>query len=143
MNHDHYADDYIGGILKDARTIALVGASPKPDRPSNGVMAYLLSRGYHVIPVNPGLAGKEILGQPVFGQLSDIPEPVDMVDVFRAPEYLLSVVEEALAMDPQPKVVWSQLGIRDDAAAAKAEAGGIRVVMNRCPAIEIPRLGLV
>jgi predicted CoA-binding protein len=140
MNHDHYDDAYIADILASVKTIALVGASPNAARPSNGVMAYLLSKGYRVVPVNPGLAGKEILGQPVFGRLADIPEPVDMVDVFRAPEYLASVVDEALAMQPQPAVVWSQLEIRDDAAAAKAEAAGIRMVMNRCPAIEIPRL---
>lgn len=140
MNHDHYDDAYIAGILASVKTIALVGASPNAARPSNGVMAYLLSRGYRVIPVNPGLAGKEILGQPVFGRLADIPEQVDMVDVFRAPEYLMSVVDETLAMQPQPSVVWSQLEIRDDAAAAKAEAAGIKMVMNRCPAIEIPRL---
>jgi predicted CoA-binding protein len=140
MNHDHYDDAYIADILASVKTIALVGASSNAARPSNGVMAYLLSKGYRVVPVNPGLVGKEILGQPVFGRLADIPEPVDMVDVFRAPEYLASVVDEALAMQPQPAVVWSQLEIRDDAAAAKAEAAGIRMVMNRCPAIEIPRL---
>jgi uncharacterized protein len=122
------------------KTIALTGASPNPARPSNGVMGYLLSRGYKVIPVNPGQAGKQIHGQTVYARLADIPEPVDMVDVFRASEYLDGVVDEALALDPRPQVVWAQLGVSDDAAAAKAEAGGIKVVMNRCPAIEYPRL---
>lgn len=140
MNHDAYADDYLSGILKSVKTIALMGASPNPARPSNGVMGYLLSRGYKVIPVNPGQAGKQIQGQTVYARLSDIPEPVDMVDVFRASEYLDGVVDEALALDPRPQVVWAQLGVSDEAAAAKAEAGGIKVVMNRCPAIEYPRL---
>ncbi len=140
MNHDAYADDYLSDILKSVKTIALTGASPNPARPSNGVMGYLLSRGYKVIPVNPGQAGKQIHGRTVYARLSDIPEPIDMVDVFRASEYLGEVVEEALALDPRPQVVWSQLGVRDDAAAAKAEEAGIKVVMNRCPAIEYPRL---
>ena len=140
MNHDRYDDSYIAGILGSVKTIALVGASPNPARPSNGVMAFLLSRGYRVIPVNPGQAGKEILGQKVFGRLADIGEPIDMVDVFRAPEYLPAVVDEITALSPRPKVMWGQLGVRDDAAAASAEAAGIKVVMDRCPAIEYPRL---
>lgn len=140
MNHDRYDDFYIADILHSVKTIALVGASPNAARPSNGVMGYLLGKGYHVIPVNPGLVGKEILGQRVYGKLADIPEPVDMVDVFRAPEYLDAVVDDALALPEKPRVIWSQLDIRDDAAAEKAEAAGLRVVMNRCPAIEIPRL---
>lgn len=140
MNHDSYDDSYIADILLSVRTIALVGASPNPARPSNGVMAYLLNRGYRVIPVNPGQAGKEILGQWVYARLADIPEPVDMVDVFRAPVYLRSVVEEVIMLDPRPAVIWAQLGVRDDAAAARAEAAGVRVVMDRCPAIEYPRL---
>lgn len=140
MNHDRYDDSYISDILHSVKTIALVGASPNAARPSNGVMGYLLGKGYHVIPVNPGLAGKQILGQPVYGTLADIPEPVDMVDVFRAPEFLGAVVEDALALPAKPRVIWSQLDIRDDAAAEKAEAAGLKVVMNRCPAIEIPRL---
>ncbi len=140
MNHDHYDDAYIAGILKTVRTIALVGASPNPARPSNRVMAFLLARGYRVIPVNPGQAGKEILGQTVYAQLADIPDAVDMVDVFRAPEYLRSVVDQAVAMQPRPGVVWGQLEVRDDAAAAIAEAAGLKVVMDRCPAIEYPRL---
>lgn len=140
MNHDRYDDGYIAEILKNTRTIALLGASPKPDRPSYGVMRFLLSRGYTVYPVNPGQAGKEILGQITYAKLADIPEPIDMVDVFRAPEYLESVVDEALALEPRPRVVWAQLGVRDDKAAARAEAAGLAVVMDRCPAIEYPRL---
>lgn len=140
MNHDSYDDSYIADILLSVRTIALVGASPNPARPSNGVMGYLLNRGYRVIPVNPGQAGKEILGQWVYARLADIPEPVDMVDVFRAPVYLRSVVEEVIMLDPRPAVIWAQLGVRDDAAATRAEAAGVRVVMDRCPAIEYPRL---
>jgi predicted CoA-binding protein len=140
MNHDLYEDAYIVDILRRVRTIALVGASPNPARPSNGVMAYLLAHGYHVIPVNPGQAGKQILGQTVYGRLADIPDTIDMIDVFRAPEYLQSVVDEALALKPLPSVIWGQLEVRDDSAAATAEAAGIQVVMNRCPAIEYPRL---
>lgn len=140
MNHDRYDDSYLAEILRETKTIALLGASPNPDRPSNGVMGFLLARGYRVFPVNPGQAGKEIRGQTVYARLADIPEPVDMVDVFRAAQYLDGVVEEALALAQKPKVIWGQLGVRDDDAAAKAEAGGIKVVMNRCPAIEYPRL---
>ncbi|MFN7026736.1 MAG: CoA-binding protein [Pseudorhizobium sp.] len=140
MNHDRYDNDYIATILKDTKAIALVGASPNPDRPSNSVMRFLLSKGYRVFPVNPGQAGKEIHGQKVYGSLSDIPEPIDVVDVFRAAEYLDGVVEEAIALPQKPKVIWGQLSVRDDQAAAKAEAAGLKVVMNRCPAIEYPRL---
>ena len=140
MNHDRYDDSYLAEILRETKTIALLGASPNPDRPSNGVMGFLLARGYRVFPVNPGQAGKEIRGQTVYARLADIPEPVDMVDVFRAAQYLDGVVEEALALAQKPKVIWGQLGVRDDDAAVKAEAGGIKVVMNRCPAIEYPRL---
>ncbi|MGW9230812.1 CoA-binding protein [Pseudorhizobium sp. NPDC055634] len=140
MNHDSYDPAYLTDILKTTKTVALVGASPNPDRPSNSVMAFLLSKGYRVFPVNPGQAGKEIHGQKVYGRLSDIPEAIDMVDVFRAAEYLGTVVDEALALPQTPKVIWGQLGVRDDDAAARAEAAGVRVVMNRCPAIEYPRL---
>lgn len=142
MDHDHYSDAQLARILRESKVIALVGASPNASRPSHGVMAFLLSRGYRVIPVNPGQAGKTILGQTVAARLADIAEPVDMVDVFRAADQLDGVVDEVLAMTPRPKVIWGQLSVRDDAAAQKAEAGGIEVVMNRCPAIEIPRLGL-
>ncbi len=142
MNHDAYEPAYISGILKDTKTIALLGASPNPERPSNRVIAFLLSKGYQVFPVNPGQAGKQILGQAVYAKLSDVPQPVDLIDVFRAAEYLDGVVDEAIALDIKPKVIWGQLSVRDDKAAAKAEAAGINVVMDRCPAIEYPRLGL-
>ena len=141
-DHDHYSADDLRDILGNVRTIALLGASPKPDRPSFGVMRLLLSKGYTVYPVNPGQAGKEILGQTVYATMADIPGPIDMVDVFRAPEYLGEVVAEALALSNRPKVIWGQLTVRDDEAVKPAEAAGIRVVMDRCPAIEIPRLGL-
>ena len=140
MQHDSYEPDYLRRILTDVKTIALLGASPNPDRPSHGVMRFLLSRGYRVFPVNPGQAGKDIHGQKVYARLADISEPVDMVDVFRAPAALPGVVDEALAMTPLPKVIWGQLSVRHDAAAAHAEAAGISVVMDRCPAIEYPRL---
>ncbi|MGF9692643.1 CoA-binding protein [Rhizobium sp. 0TCS1.26] len=137
MNHDRYERQYIDGILEDTRTIALLGASPNPARPSHGVMGFLLSKGYQVFPVNPGQAGKQILGQTVYARLADVPQPVDMVDVFRAAEFLDGVVDEALALETPPKVIWGQLSVRDDKAAAKAEAAGIKVVMDRCPAIEL------
>lgn len=142
MQHDTYDNDYIAEILQSVKTIALTGASQNPDRPSYGVMRFLLSKGYNVIPVNPGQAGKEILGQKVYARLTDIPEPVDMVDVFRAKEYLSSVVDEAILLSPRPKVIWGQLSVRDDTAAARAEAYGIKMVMDRCPAIEYPRLNI-
>ena len=142
MTHDHYADDLIRDVLTTTKTIALVGASPKPERPSHGVMGVLLQHGYRVIPVNPGQAGKSIHGQTVVASLADIDEPVDMIDVFRAPEQLGDVVDEVLSMKTLPKFIWGQLGVRNDAAAARAEEKGLTVVMNRCPAIEIPRLGL-
>jgi predicted CoA-binding protein len=140
MDHNQYDKQYIADILRETKTIALLGASPNADRPSNRVMAFLLSRGYKVYPVNPGQAGKDILGQKVYATLADVPQPVDMVDVFRAAEYLDGVVDEALALAQKPKVIWGQLSVRDDKAALKAEAGGLKVVMDRCPAIEYPRL---
>jgi predicted CoA-binding protein len=118
----------------------MVGISPKDNRPSYFAFKYLLERGYTMIPVNPGQAGKQILGRTVYARLSDIPEPIDMVDVFRASQYAEAVVDEALTLRPPPQVIWMQLGVRNDAAAAKAEAGGIKVVMNRCPKIEYGRL---
>ena len=142
MNHDSYTNDYIAGILNGVKTVAIVGASANEVRPSFFVTKYLVDKGYTVFPVNPGQADKEIAGRMTYAKLADIPEPIDMVDVFRAAEYLGAVVDEALALTPRPKVIWGQLSVRDDAAAAKAEAAGIRVVMDRCPAIEIPRLGL-
>lgn len=138
--HDRYSDELLSTILRGVKTIALLGASARVDRPSNGVMRFLLSKGYHVIPVNPGLAGKEIHGQRVYAKLADIPEPVDMVDIFRAAQYLPEIVDEVLAMTPAPKVLWGQLSVRDDEAALRAEMVGITVIMDRCPAIEYPRL---
>lgn len=140
MNHDTYADAYIRGILNTVKTIAMVGISPKDNRPSYFAFKYLLERGYRMIPVNPGQAGKEILGQKVYARLADIPEPVDMVDIFRASQYAGPVVDEAIALSPRPQVIWMQLGIRNDEAAAKAEAAGMKAVMNRCPKIEYGRL---
>lgn len=140
MNHDRYDDSYIRGILNTVKTIAMVGVSANVARPSYFAFKYLLERRYHMIPVNPGLAGGELLGQKVYGKLADIPEPVDMVDVFRASQYAMGVVKDALAMNPRPKVIWMQLGVQDAEAAALAEANGIKVVMNRCPKIEYGRL---
>ena len=140
MNHDSYPDSYIRGILNTVKTIAMVGASAKDNRPSYFAFKYLLERGYRMIPINPGLAGKDLLGQRIYGRLSEIPEPIDMVDVFRAPQYALPIVQEALTLKPKPQVIWMQLGVRSDEAAALAEANGMKVVMNRCPKIEYGRL---
>ncbi len=140
MNHDSYPDAYIRGILNTVKTIAMVGLSPKDNRPSYFAFKYLLERGYHMIPVNPGQAGREILGQKVYAKLADIPEPVDMVDIFRASQYAPGVVKEALALKPRPQVIWMQLGVRNDEAARLAEEAGVKVVMNRCPKIEYGRL---
>ena len=140
MNHDSYPDSYIRGILNTVKTVAMVGFSPKDTRPSYFVFKYLLERGYRVIPVNPGQAGQEFLGQKCYASLSDIPEPVDMVDIFRASEHVPAVVEEALTLKSKPQVVWMQLTIRNDEAAKRAEEAGIKVVMNRCPKIEYGRL---
>ena len=118
----------------------MVGASANPARPSNGVMHYLLDHGFWVIPVNPGHAGQQILGQPAYARLADIPEPIDIVDIFRRPEFVGGVVDEALRLRPLPKAIWMQLGIRDDAAAARAETAGLTVVMNHCLKIEHSRL---
>lgn len=137
MNHDTYPEDYISGILESVKTIALVGASSNEMRPSQSVMKFLLSKGYEVVPVNPGLAGRTLHGQLVYAALRDIPEPVDMIDVFRKSAAAGGVVDEALSLAKKPSVIWMQLGVRDDAAAARAEAQGIKVVMNRCPAIEL------
>jgi predicted CoA-binding protein len=140
VNHDRYDDGYIRGILSTVKTIAMVGVSANTSRPSYFVFKYLLERGYRVIPVNPGLAGQDLLGQRVFASLADIPEPVDMVDVFRAAQYLPGIVEQTLQMKPRPGVLWMQLGIRNEDAAQRAEANGIKVVMDRCPKIEYGRL---
>jgi uncharacterized protein len=140
MNHDRYPDSYIRGILNKVKTIAMVGISPKDNRPSYFAFKYLLERGYRMIPVNPGQAGERILGQKVYAKLADIPEPVDMVDIFRASKDVLPIAREALALNPKPQVIWMQLSIRNDEAAALAEAVGVKVVMNRCPKIEYGRL---
>jgi len=140
MNHDRYPDSYIRGILNTVKTIAMVGFSPKENRPSYFVFKYLTERGYKVIPVNPGQAGKEALGHKIYAKLADIPEPVDMVDIFRASEFALPIVQEALALKPRPQVIWMQLTVRNDEAAKLAEDAGLKVVMNRCPKIEYGRL---
>jgi predicted CoA-binding protein len=140
MDHDSYPDSYIRGILNTVKAIAVVGVSPNTSRPSYFVFKYLLERGYRVIPVNPGQAGKDLLGQKFYARLGDIPEPVDMVDIFRASQYALPIVQEALAMQPRPSVIWMQLTVRNDEAAKLAEDAGLKVVMNRCPKIEYGRL---
>ncbi len=140
MNHDACDDAHLVSILRSVRVIALVGASPKPERPSHEVMEYLLEHGYRVIPVNPGQAGGEILGQRVFASLAEIGEPVDMVDIFRNSAAAGEVTKAALALSPRPAVIWMQIGVRNDAAAAEAERAGVRVVMDRCPKQEHARL---
>jgi predicted CoA-binding protein len=140
MDHTSYPDAYIRGILNSVKTIAVVGVSPNTVRPSYFVFKYLMERDYRMIPVNPGQAGKELLGQTIYARLSDIPEPIDMVDVFRASEHALAIVQEAVTLNPRPKVVWVQLTVRNDEAARLAEANGMKVVMNRCPKIEYGRL---
>jgi uncharacterized protein len=140
MDHSAYPDAYLRDILASVRTIAVVGASPRPHRPSHGVMRYLQHHGYRAIPVNPFAAGGTILGERCFAALDEIAEPIDMVDIFRRSEAAGAAVDQAIAVGAN--VVWMQLGVVDAAAASRAEARGLRVVMDRCPAIEIPRLGL-
>lgn len=140
MNHDTYSDSYIEDILHSVKSIAIVGASAKHSRPSYFVLKYLLSKGYDVIPVNPGQAGNEICGVMTYGSLEDIPRPVDMVDVFRNSEAALDVTIDALKLLPLPKVIWMQLSVRNDEATKLAEAKGVKVVMDRCPKIEYARL---
>ena len=140
MNHDTYDDNYIRGILTSVKSIAMVGASPVDVRPSYFAFKYLVQRGYDMIPVNPGHVGKSLLGRPFVASLRDIGRPLDMIDIFRSSAHIMPVVDEALSLAPLPKVIWMQLGARDDAAAGKAEAAGIKVVMNRCPKIEYGRL---
>ncbi|HTY67139.1 MAG TPA: CoA-binding protein [Alphaproteobacteria bacterium] len=137
-DHDAYTDDYIRGILRRVRTIAMVGASPNWNRPSYFAMKYLQHKGYRVIPVNPVAAGQSILGEKVYATLKDIPDPVDMVDIFRNSDAAGPITDEAIAIGA--KVVWMQLGVRNDAAKDRAEAAGLTVVMNRCPKIEYGRL---
>jgi predicted CoA-binding protein len=140
MNHDSYDNGYIAGILREVKTVAIVGASANDVRPSFFVAKYLIDKGYEVFPVNPGQAGKEILGRMTYARLADIPAAIDMVDVFRASDAVPGIVDEALSLSPIPKVIWMQLGVRHAEAAEKAEAAGVRVVMNRCPKIEYARL---
>jgi predicted CoA-binding protein len=140
LNHESYPPEYIRQILQSVRTIAIVGASDNPVRPSYLVMKYLIDKGYEVIPVNPGLAGGTILGRPVYGCLKDIPGTLDMIDIFRNSEAAGEITDEALALRKRPNVIWMQLSVRNDAAAARAEEAGIQVVMNRCPKMEYGKL---
>ena len=142
MNHDSYSDDYIAEILSSVQTFAFVGASANTSRPSYFAMKYLLGKGYKIIPINPGMAGKEILGQKVYAVLKDVPAPVDMVDIFRPSDAVPAIVDAALAERERLglKVIWMQLGVVNEQAAAKAEAAGLTVIMNRCPKIEYGRL---
>ena len=139
---EHYDDEFLRRILSDTKVIALVGASPKPERPSHGVMKFLQRRGYKVIPVNPGLAGQKLNGETVYASLSEIPQAttgkIDMVDIFRNSADAGAPTEEAIKIGA--KTVWMQLGVEHLPAATKARKAGLNVVMNRCPAIEIPRL---
>jgi predicted CoA-binding protein len=137
-----YSDDFLRGVLSGAKTIAVVGASPTPLRASHRVMAYLQSRGYRAIPVNPYAAGREINGEQVYARLADVPAPVDLVDVFRNSSAAADAVDQAIAEKGRLgiKFIWMQLGVRNDAAASRAEAAGMAVVMDRCPKIEYPRL---
>lgn len=142
MNHDTYADPYIAAILAEAKTIAMVGASAASNRPSYFAMKYLLGKGYEVIPVNPTLTGQQIQGRKVFAALADVPGLVDIVDIFRNSAAALDVVRETIRLKDKLgiKVIWMQLGVRNDQAGAEAEAAGLKVVMNRCPKIEYGRL---
>lgn len=138
MNHDAYSNQYIRDILGRVKTVALVGASLNWNRPSFFVMKYLQAKGYRVLPINPGVAGKELLGESVYASLKDLPEAPDMVDIFRNSEAAGGISDEAVEIGA--KVVWMQLTVRNDAAAERAEAAGLAVVMNRCPKIEFARL---
>ena len=142
MDHARYSDEYVAGILSAARAIAMIGASATTNRPSYFAMKYLIAKGYRVIPVNPGLAGREILGQRVYASLAEVPGSIDIVDIFRSSDAALEVAREAIRLKDALgiKVVWMQLGVRNDVAAAEAEAAGLQVVMNRCPKIEYGRL---
>jgi len=138
VNHDNYDDKYILDVLKDAKIVAMVGASANWNRPSFFAMKYMQQKGFRVIPVNPGIAGKEILGETVAARLDEIQDPIDMVDIFRNSEAAGAVTDDAIKAGA--KIVWMQLGVRNDEAAKRAEDAGLRVVMDRCPKIEFARL---
>lgn len=138
--HDAYDDTLIETLLKTVVTVAMIGASANSVRPSHFVLKYLIQKGYRVHPINPRDAGGQIAGRTVYARLADVPEPIDMVDVFRASSAVPGVVDEALRLDPLPRVLWLQLGVRHDEAAERAEAAGITVIQNRCPKIEYGRL---
>jgi len=142
MDHGSYPDSYIAGILQEARSFAMVGASANTRRPSYFVLKYLLAKGYAVFPINPGHEGGEILGRKVFARLAALEEPVDVVNIFRNSEAALGIVRDTIALKDKlgVKVIWMQLGVRNDEAAALAEKAGLKVVMNRCPKIEYGRL---
>ena len=142
MNHDSYTDAYISDILESTKAVAMAGASATTNRPSYFAMKYLLAKGFTVYPINPRQAGKEILGQTVFADLADVPAPLDMVDIFRNSEAAGKIVDQAIELAPKLgiKVIWMQLGVRNDEVARRAEAAGLKVVMNRCPKIEYGRL---
>jgi hypothetical protein len=142
MSIDGLSDDDVRGILKRVKTFAVVGASAKPERPSYGVMQYLIGRGYAVRPVNPGIAGKMIHGQDVYANLAAVPAPIDVVDIFRTPEAALQVVQDAIAAKDRlgATVIWMQLGVINEQAASEGRAAGFTVVMDRCPKIEYARL---
>jgi len=136
FDHDRYAPSYIRSILSGVKTVAIVGASANDVRPSFFVLKYLVEKGYEVYPVNPRSAGESAMGRLFYASLADIPVAIDMVDIFRGGEAAVGIVDEALALEPPPKVIWMQLGVRNDEAARKAEQHGIKVVMNRCPKME-------
>jgi len=138
MSHDTYTDDFLRDVLKRVRSVAIVGFSNSPIKASYFVAKYLRDKGYRVFPVNPGIAGQEALGLPVYASLKDLPEVPDMVDIFRNAQAAGGITDEAIAVGA--KVVWMQLGVRNDEAAARAEAAGLTVIMNRCPKIEYQRL---
>ena len=142
MNHDRYDDDYIADILRGVKSIAMIGASANTSRPSYFAMKYLLGKGYRVVPINPGLTGQKILDQDVVASLADLSGPIEMVDIFRNSDAALEVVRDAIALKDKLglKVIWMQLGVRNEDAATEAEAAGLKVVMNRCPKIEYGRL---
>lgn len=138
VDHRAYAPDYLRGILGRAKTIAVIGASPEPWRPSFGVMGYLQRAGYRIIPINPTALGQSVHGEPIIGSLRDLAEPVDLVDIFRRPEAVPEAVEDAIAAGAP--AVWMQLGVRHDVACARAESAGLAVVMDRCISVEHSRL---